>query len=816
MKRSARLPLFFALVFAGLACNMQRVLDPSLPTSTLASQVLTSTSVPPTAAVTPLPTLSVQTRVESADLLFLYGDWDRALRAYQQSLDDATQDDLRAASLLGMGRSYIELERYEEAHQSLDTLLGLFPDSPQAADAYFALAHLAELEDEPAAAAQAYQDYLSRRTGVIDAYAQEWRGDSLVQAGDLGGALSAYTLALAASRLSDTITVQYKIANVYNQQQDYSAALAAYQAIFDGTTNEYLKAEMDLNIGRVYISMGNTAEAYARYQHAVANYPLAYSAYAALVELVSADQTVDDLQRGLIDYYTATNTTDAGNRAELYGVAIAAFDRYLQTAPADHDDTAHYFRGLALYATGDYSQAVNEFNHIINEHAFGEHWVDAFLEKADIQWRAQDNYDGAIETLQGFVASTPSQPAAAEFLFTAGQIAEIGGRLTLASEIWPRVANEYPASEFAYQALFNAGIARYRLEDYVGAQSLFARANQAALGLEQEAQSLFWVAKAQQAQSDEASATATWQQVVSLDPTGYYSERAADIIAGRPPFDPPAGYAADYDEAAERQEAEDWIRSTFALPTETDLTDLGSLQNDARFLRGSELWRLGEYEAARAEFESLRLALTSDPANSYRLANYLKDLGLYRTAIFAAREVLNMAGLSDAGTLSAPTYFNRIRFGTYYRELVEPEANGEGIDPYFLYSMMRQESLFEGFVTSSAGARGLLQILPGTGEEQATLSGWPPDFEADDLYRPVVSIRLGTDYLARQLHAFDYDYYAALAAYNGGPGNADYWQSLAKGDPDLFVEVVQFQETADHIRSIYELFDIYRNLYGQD
>jgi soluble lytic murein transglycosylase len=794
---------------------MQRVLDPSLPTTTLASQALTSTSAPPTEAVTPLPTLSTQTRVESADLLFLYGDWEGALRAYQGALDDTSDDDVRAASLLGMARSYIELERYDEAKQALNTLLNLFPDASQSADAYFALARVAEFEADSAAAAENYENYLAKRAGIIDAYAQEWRGDALVEAGDFEAALSAYTLALAAPRLGDTVSVQYKIANVYNLQQNYSAALAAYQAIFDTTTNEYLKAEMDLNIGRVYINMGQTADAYAQYQHAVANYPLAYSAYAALVELVGANQTVDDLQRGLIDYYTATNTTDAGNRAELYGVAIAAFDRYLQTAPADHDDTAHYFRGLALYATGDYSQAVSEFNHIINEHAFGEHWVDAFLEKADIQWRAQDNYDAAIETLEGFVASTPSQPAAAEFLFTAGKIAEIGGRLTLASEIWPRVANEYPASEFAYQALFNAGIGRYRLEDYVGSQSLFAGANQAALGLEQEAQSLFWVAKAQQAQGDEEGANASWVQVATLDPTGYYSERAADILANRPPFDPPTSYVADYDQAAERQEAEDWIRSTFALPVDTDLSGLGSLQNDARFLRGSELWRLGEYEAARAEFESLRLDLTSDPANSYRLANYLKDLGLYRTAIFAAREVLNMAGLSDSGTLNAPTYFNRIRFGTYYRELVEPEANSENIDPYFVYSMMRQESLFEGFVTSSAGARGLLQILPSTGEEAATLSGWPPDFEPDDLYRPVVSIRLGTDYLARQLHAFDNDYYAALAAYNGGPGNADYWQSLAKGDPDLFVEVVQFQETADHIRSIYELFGIYRDLYGQ-
>jgi len=252
------------------------------------------------------------------------------------------------------------------------------------------------------------------------------------------------------------------------------------------------------------------------------------------------------------------------------------------------------------------------------------------------------------------------------------------------------------------------------------------------------------------------------------------------------------------------------------LPADIDLSDPGPLFSDPRFMRGAELWRLGEYELARAEFEDLRLSLIADPANSYRLANYLIDLGLYRTGIFAAREVLTMAGMSDAATMNAPTYFNRIRFGTYFRDLVERETRAEGLDPLFFYSMMRQESLFEGFVTSSAGARGLLQIIPSTGQEAATLAGWPPDFTPDDLYRPIVSIRLGADYLAVQKHAFNDDLYATLAAYNAGPGWASYWTSLAGEDQDLLLEVIQFAETRNHIRSVYELFTIYSNLYSTE
>jgi soluble lytic murein transglycosylase len=813
MKSRARLGLLL-LILSALACNVQRVLDPSLPTSTSPSN---PTATPaPTQAPTPAATLSNEARVTNADQLFFYGDWDGALSAYKDTLSTSDDDDLRAAALLGMGRTYLKLNQLAAAEESLTTLLGLYPNSEQAAAAQFALAQLYDVQNDPAKAAAAYQRYLDARPGLIDSYVEEWRGDALLAAADNDGALAAYQLAIAAPRLGDSFGLQVKVGNVYAVEGNYEAAVLAYQNVYNSTTNDYLKADMDLLMGRAYQTLDNPTQAYQLFQDAVANYPLSYSSYAALIELVNAGEDVDELQRGLVDYYAATNTSDDHDAHEVYLVAIAAFDRYLQNAPDDHNDVVHYYRGLALRATGDYQGAIGEFDHVITEHAFDTHWVDAYSEKANTQWLYLDDYDGAIQTLLDFVAATPSQPAAAEFLFTAGRIAENGGRLTRASEIWPRIANEYPASEFSYDALFRAGICLFRLKDFVGAQSLFVRANQAALGLEQESQSQFWVAKSLQAQGNPNGAKSAWQQVANLDPTGYYSERAADLLAGRVAFQPPSSYSADYDVTAERSEAEDWIRSTFNLPADTDLSSTASLQSDARFLRGTELWHLGDYEKARAEFESLRMDLTSDPANSYRLANYLIDLGLYRTGIFAAREVLTMAGMSDADTMHAPTYFNRLRFGAYYRELVTTEGASEGIDSLFIYSMMRQESLFEGFVTSSAGARGLLQILPDTGAEVAKLSGWPADFTADDLYRPLVSIRLGVDYLAIQLNAFDNDLATALAAYNGGPGSAQYWRSLANGDPDLFVEVIQFAETRDHIRSVYELFNIYRNLYSTE
>ena len=239
------------------------------------------------------------------------------------------------------------------------------------------------------------------------------------------------------------------------------------------------------------------------------------------------------------------------------------------------------------------------------------------------------------------------------------------------------------------------------------------------------------------------------------------------------------------------------------------------MASEPGLLRGRELWELGLYDEARAEFEQIRLAVQDDPVQSYRLAGYLVELGSYRQAIIAARQVLTLALMDDATSISAPAYFNHLRFGTYYSDLIMPLAQQYNLHPLFLFSLVRQESLFEGFVRSSADARGLMQIIPATGAEVAKNLGWPENYTADDLYRPLVSLNFGINYLDRQRKAFDGDLYAALAAYNGGPLNALEWKKSAPDDPDLYLELVGFSETRNYIRSIYEIFTLYRFIYNR-
>jgi soluble lytic murein transglycosylase len=265
----------------------------------------------------------------------------------------------------------------------------------------------------------------------------------------------------------------------------------------------------------------------------------------------------------------------------------------------------------------------------------------------------------------------------------------------------------------------------------------------------------------------------------------------------------------------ERKDAEAWMRVTFNLPADTDLSGPGTLAQDARFIRGTELWELGMYDEARLEFESLRDSISGSPVDNFRLANHLLNIGLYRTAIFAGRQVLSLAGKdTQSASLTAPIYFNHLRYGLYYHDLIIEESQKYGIDPLFMFSIIRQESLFEGFVSSTAGAHGLMQIIPETGGQIANELKWPQGFDPTDLYRPIVSVRFGSYYLAKNRDMLNGSVYGALAAYNAGPGSAAIWKELAGDDPDLLLEIIRFQETRNYIRFIYEIFSVYRNLYG--
>jgi soluble lytic murein transglycosylase len=555
-------------------------------------------------------------------------------------------------------------------------------------------------------------------------------------------------------------------------------------------------------LGQIYLEQNLPEQAYARFQDSVLNYPTFFDTYSGLVVLVQADQPVNDLMRGIIDYY-----------AGQYGVATEALDRYMKANP-QHDGTSHYYKALSLYNMGDYEGEISEWDMLIKDHSADQFLPQAYLEKATTQWEMLTDYLGSAQTLLQFVSRVPDSPKAAEYLYRAANIYEIGGYLTRAAKTWQRVFDEFPGSGYAYESLFKSGIAYYRLEKYEEAQVTFQKLLVLSTDPEDLARTNFWVAKSMEKRGEQEKAQEYYQQSSIADPTGYYSIRAGEILATREPFSPQSNNDLAVDFASEREKAEKWMRTKFNLEDQVDLSSLAELSGNPLFQRGETYWELGLRDEARSEFEKLRQELQSDAVNTYRLMNHMLELGFYQTAALSSRQVLDAAGLTQDQTLTdAPVYFNHIRFGVFYHDLIISAARENGIDPLLLFSIIRQESLFDASISSSAGARGLMQITAETGEYIAVNYGWPPDYQFSDLDRPMINVRMGARYFKYWLDKYGGNVSAALASYNAGDGNNQSWMEIAGDDSDLLLEVIRFDETSSYIRYIRENYAIYQTIY---
>jgi len=798
MPRLIAISVCLGLLFGQLlaACSLPVPASTALPPS--ATPAPSDAPIPaPTPTATPAPAEFL----DQADDARRNGDWETAEGLFRQALSAAGDSSDGADAQLGLATTLLQAGRISEAVEAFNQLLASDPQPEQSTEAYFLRAVAHEQLGQAGEALQDYQQYLSLRPGVLDAFVQEKIGDLWRAAGAPLDAVAAYRAAVLAPRLQSDANLRVKIGRALVEADDLDGALAEYNALAASSTDPSLLATLNFLSGLALEKKGETAAAQARYLDSVQRFPEAYDTYSGLVRLVDAGVPVDDYLRGYIDH-----------QAGAYEPAKLALDRAIASSPTA---AAFYYRALASLELGDVYGAIEDLRTVVLQYPDSTQRADAWLTLARIRWTELDLYADSVDTYLDFVANLPGHAQAPAALFAAGRVAERSGDLGRAADIWLRIPAEYPSSGEAFAAAFQGGIARFRQPAYDQALAAFQIAETASQDSGERAAALLWLGKSRQALGDSTGAGEAWRAAEAADPTGYYSLRAADLLAGRAPFQSLGVFDFTTDADAERAEAEAWLRSTFTVAGPEPLSDLGlALAADPRWTRGVEFLQLGLYGDAKSEFESLRRSVETDAEATYRLLHALLGLRMYPSAIFAARQILRLAGMDDAATQSAPVYFNHIRFAPYFGELILPAAAEAEFDPLFLLSVVRQESLFEGYATSYAEARGLMQVIPPTGEQLARELGWPPGYTDKDLYRPIVSVRFGTAYLLEQRQRFDGDLVAALAAYNAGPGNALIWKEMAPSDPDLFLEVIRLDQPHLYITTIYEVFCRYRDLYA--
>lgn len=803
-------------------------LAPGLPTLPAPTPAATGTAVaaapteplPTLTAVptlTPLPSptntpLPVERIALAADGLH-NGDYAQAITLLEANArqPDAFAFAQQVENLYSLAWSYLQEQRYQDALGALDQLAALAGAQAPAAAQFHRGQAYAALGDYTAAIA-AYQEYVNANSD-LGAYIYPRIADAYAAMGDAANAQSAHEAAVAAPahRLTE-IGNRQTLAQLYLNAQNYPAAITQYDAIRNLAVTEFTQGEMAYKAGYAELLAGNNEAAYGRFQQALSAYPRAYETYLGLVQLVEAGVPVAEFQRGLVNYH-----------AQSYEPAIAAFARYVAANPESYDPEAHLYAARSYEALGNLAAALAEL-----ELYAGADAAAATVERGRMLARAGDR-PGALENYQFYVHNYPAGAEAAfaawwSAVYTAGQ-----GDIPTAIARFTALADAYPAYENTPEALFRAARLANESGDVDTAVALWQRLSQQYPAHPYGAAGLVWLLRTLpgyqplaavegSAPPDPQAMLASARQLALSSTAGhYYALRARDIVAEMEPFtaDTPIQLPTPEETAVAQAEAEQWLRAWLGLATEADVRTLApALANDPRLIRGEKLWQLGLYQEAKRELEAVREAYLGDALSSYQLALYLRDLGLYRSSILAAAR---LPALSGQSVLALPPFIGRLMFPVYYADLVLPLARQYGYDPRLQFALLRQESLFESFATSSAVAQGLSQVIPDTGAYIAQRLNWP-NFKNEDLYKPYVGVQFGAYYLDQQLTYFDGDVHAALSAYNAGPGNAARWHEQAgsdRSDLDVYVETVNFSETRTYIERIYEGFVIYRHLYGE-
>ncbi|HJV95686.1 MAG TPA: transglycosylase SLT domain-containing protein [Albitalea sp.] len=154
------------------------------------------------------------------------------------------------------------------------------------------------------------------------------------------------------------------------------------------------------------------------------------------------------------------------------------------------------------------------------------------------------------------------------------------------------------------------------------------------------------------------------------------------------------------------------------------------------------------------------------------------------------------------------------RFPTPYRQELVSRAQEVGLDPAYVYGLIRQESRFVADARSHVGASGLMQIMPATARWTAKKIGvaYTPQLIADRN----TNLKIGTGYLKLVLDDFDGSQAMAAAAYNAGPARSRKWREGPSLEPAVWAENIPFNETRDYVKKVLHNASFYAALLSGD
>ena len=230
------------------------------------------------------------------------------------------------------------------------------------------------------------------------------------------------------------------------------------------------------------------------------------------------------------------------------------------------------------------------------------------------------------------------------------------------------------------------------------------------------------------------------------------------------------------------------------------LSQKQAIANDPGIVRALQLhmldrkgWATREWDAALARFTDEQRRIAVEVA---------QDNGWFDRGVFS---LINVNGKR----LPAEQQLYLLRFPLHHAETIRREALRNRLDPAWIAAEIRAESVFDPMARSSANARGLMQVLPSTGEGLAKALGLPWT-GADSLYDPDTNILLGSAYLRQLMDRYGGKPYQVIAGYNAGPAPLNRWLSQRpNADPDIWIETISYRETREYVARVLSFSTLY-------
>lgn len=179
--------------------------------------------------------------------------------------------------------------------------------------------------------------------------------------------------------------------------------------------------------------------------------------------------------------------------------------------------------------------------------------------------------------------------------------------------------------------------------------------------------------------------------------------------------------------------------------------------------------------------------------------------GMSDRELLAASDIAHRAGIYDRAIAAADRtkteHDYSLRYLAPFGEQVRPAAQKQSLDDAWVYGLMRQESRFITNARSSAGASGLMQLMPATAKWVAAKLGLK-NYSHGQVNDTETNVLLGTTYMRLVLESLDNHPVLASAAYNAGPGRARKWRAEKPLEGAIYAETIPFNETRDYVKKV--------------